>query len=184
MNFPLSPEIISAVLGPYGPLEKVRANWPLVEAGLDAAEIYSPLCAVAAISTIAAESGSFSPMKKSGGPAYLANLYAKFYGRGFIQITGRRDYGHFGREIGQDLIENPDAALDPRIAAGILAVYFKERNVRVLADQQNWEMVRRRVRPALTEWPRFIDVVTKLLSALNNPLPASPVAISHEAIDD
>jgi hypothetical protein len=183
MNFPVSIATISAILGPFGPIENVRANWPLVEAALDAAEIYSPLCAVAAISTIAAESGSFSPMK-SGGPANLANLYAKFYGRGFIQITGRRDYGHFGREIGQDLIENPDAALDPRIAAGILAVYFKERNVRVLADQQNWEMVRRRVRPALTEWPRFIDVVTKLLSALNNPLPASPVAISHEAIDD
>ena len=56
--------------------------------------------------------------------------------------------------------------------------------MRVLADQQNWEMVRRRVRPALTEWPRFIDAATKLVSALNNPPPASPVAISHEAIDD
>lgn len=60
MNFPLPPEIISAILGPYGPLANVRANWPLVEAALDRRDIYSPLSAVAAISTIGIETGTFS----------------------------------------------------------------------------------------------------------------------------
>ena len=121
MNFPLSPELISAILGPYGPLENVRANWPLVEAALDNRGVYSPLAGVAAISTIAVETGRFYPMRERGGPTYLANLYenrrdlgntnpgdgATFCGRGFVQITGRLNYTHYGQEVGQDLVGNP-----------------------------------------------------------------------------
>ncbi len=187
MNFPLSPEIISAILGPYGPLGNVRANWPLVEAALDKREIYSPLSAVAVISTIAVETGTFCPIKERGGPTYLSNLYdnrkdlgnltpgdgVKYRGRGFVQITGRANYVHFGSEIGQDLEANPDLALDPAVAADILALFFHERHIPLYADQQNWEMVRRRVNGGLTGWPRFFDAVTKLVTALNNPPPAA-----------
>jgi hypothetical protein len=187
MNFPLPAEIISAILGPYGPLENVRANWPLVEAALDSREIYSRFTGVAAISTIAVETGAFWPIKERGGRTYLANLYenrkdlgnvypgdgALFRGRGFIQITGRWDYKHFGEEIGRDLEEDPDLALDPAVAAEILALYFEERHIPDYADQQNWEMVRRRVNGGLTGFPRFMDAVTKLVSALNNPPPAA-----------
>jgi hypothetical protein len=192
MNFPLPPEIISAILGPYGPLQNVQNNWPLVETMLDGRGIYSPLCAVAAISTIAVETGTFCPIKERGGPAYLTNLYenrkdlgndqpgdgVKFRGRGYIQITGRADYAHFGSECEVDLISNPDLALDPSVSAAILALYFEERQIGEYADQQNWEMVRRRVNGGLTGWPRFIDAVTKLVSALENPPP--PAGTSQE----
>jgi len=186
MNFPLPVELISAILGPYGPPENVSANWPLVEAALDKWGVYtSPYCGVAAIATIAVESGNFSPVKERGGPTYLTNLYenrkdlgntepgdgAKFRGRGFIQITGRWDYEHFGSELGVDLVGNPDLALGPDVSADILALYFKERHIPFYADQQNWEMVRRRVNGGLTGMPRFMDAVTKLVSALKNPPP-------------
>lgn len=194
MNFPLSVEIIAAILGPFGPIENVRANWPLVEAAMDARDVYTPLGAVAAIATIAVETGRFSPLRERGGPTYLANLYenrkdlgnvnpgdgARFCGRGFIQITGRWDYAHFGSEIGRDLENNPDLALDPAVAADILALYFHERHIPAYADQQNWEMVRRRVNGGLTGWPRFIDAITKLVSALKNPPPAA-AGTSQEA---
>jgi predicted chitinase len=193
MNFPLSPELISAILGPYGPLDRVRANWPLVEAALDKRQVYTPLSAVAAIATIGVETGRFYPIREQGGPTYLANLYenrkdlgnvnpgdgVKFCGRGFIQITGRVNYEHFGAEIGQDLANNPDLALSPAVAADILALYFHERHIPEYADQQNWEMVRRRVNGGLTGWQRYIDAVTKLVTALNNPPPAA--GISQEA---
>ena len=192
MNFPLPPEILSAILGPYGPLQNVQNNWPLVETMLDGRGIYSPLCAVAAISTIAVETGTFCPIKERGGPAYLTNLYenrkdlgndqpgdgVKFRGRGYIQVTGRADYAHFGSECEVDLISNPDLALDPSVSAAILALYFEERQIGEYADQQNWEMVRRRVNGGLTGWPRFIDAVTKLVSALENPPP--PAGTSQE----
>lgn len=189
MNFPLSPEIIAAILGPYGPLDRVRMNWPIIEAALDRRGVYSPLSAVAAISTIAVETGRFYPIREQGGPTYLTNLYenrkdlgnvnpgdgARFCGRGFVQITGRANYTRFGSEIGKDLAANPDLALDPSIAADILALFFHERHIPEYADQQNWEMVRRRVNGGLTGWQRFIDAVTKLITALNNPPPAAGI---------
>jgi hypothetical protein len=192
MKFPLTVPLISAILGPYGPLQNVANNWPLVESALDGCMIYSPLCAVAAIATISVETGTFSPIKERGGPQYLTNLYenrkdlgndepgdgVKFRGRGFVQITGRADYVYYGKEIGRDLISNPDLALDPSVAAAILATFFFERHIRDYADQQNWEMVRRRVNGGLTGWPRYIDAVTKLVSALKTPPP--PAGIQTE----
>lgn len=193
MNFPLPAEVISAILGPYGPIDNVNKNWPLVEAALDRRFIYSPFCAVAAIATIAVETGTFCPIKERGGPTYLTNLYenrkdlgntnpgdgAMFRGRGFVQITGRSNYAHFGSEIGQDLIASPDLALDPSVAADLLALFFHERHIPPYADQQNWEMVRRRVNGGLTAFPRFMDAITKLVAALRNPPPE--VATSQEA---
>lgn len=187
MNFPLPVELIAAILGPYGPADNVAANWPILEAALDKRAIYTPLTAVAVIATVSVETGTFSPVKERGGPTYLTNLYenrkdlgnvnpgdgVKYRGRGFVQITGRWDYEHFGQEIGEDLESNPDLALDPVISADILALYFHERHIPLYADQQNWEMVRRRVNGGLTGWPRFIDAVTKLTTALNNPPPVA-----------
>lgn len=181
MNFPIDVETISGVLGPYGPIESVRANWPLVEAALDAAGIYSPMTAVAAIATISVETGCFFPIKERGGPAYLTDLYdgrkdlgndepgdgVKFCGRGFIQITGRWDYQHFGTETGHDLIGNPGLAMDPAVAAYVLAHFFKERGIPQFANARNWPMVRRRVNGGMNGWERFSDVVTKLITALN-----------------
>jgi predicted chitinase len=97
----------------------------------------------------------------------------KFCGRGFVQITGRANYSHFGSEIGQDLVSNPDLALDPAIASEIFALFFLERHIAMFADQQNWEMVRRRVNGGLNGFSQFIDTVTKLVTALKNPPPAA-----------
>lgn len=192
MNFPLPLELISAIIDSWAQqsgvqtkssLGDVRANWPLVEAALDRRQVYTPFSGVAAIATIAVETGGFITITERGGPTYLAHMYenrkdlgnvnpgdgAKFRGRGFIQITGRANYAHFGSEIGKDLENNPGLALDPAVAADILALYFHERHIPVYADQQNWEMVRRRVNGGLTGWPHFIDAVTKLAAALKNP---------------
>jgi predicted chitinase len=191
MNFPLDAAAISRILGPFGPLANVTANWPLVEAALDRREIYSPSTAVAAIATIGVECGNFYPVKERGGPAYLTDLYegrtdlgnnhvgdgARFRGRGFVQITGRFNYTHYGTELARDLAANPDLALDPAIAAEILALFFHERKIPQFAEAANWEMVRRRVNGGMNAWPKFIGFVDGLLAALNN----SPVSTGQEA---
>jgi len=42
-------------------------------------------------------------------------------GRGYVQLTHKSNYIRAGRELGVDLVGNPDLAMDPAIAARILA---------------------------------------------------------------
>lgn len=45
----------------------------------------------------------------------------KFHGRGYVQLTGRRNYELMGDRMDLPLAENPDYALEPDVAAFILA---------------------------------------------------------------
>ena len=49
----------------------------------------------------------------------------KYRGRGFIQLTGKKNYREIGALIGEDLVNNPDKVNDPVIAAKSSAAYFK-----------------------------------------------------------
>lgn len=44
----------------------------------------------------------------------------RFKGRGYVQITGRRNYSDWSRRLGVDLLKNPELAADPRFAVKIL----------------------------------------------------------------
>ena len=66
----------------------------------------------------------------------------KFKGRGFIQITGRFNYETYLHKLAVDLIGNPDLALQPTIAAEIVAQYFKDRGCDKFCNTQNWTEVR------------------------------------------
>lgn len=53
-----------------------------------------------------------------------------YYGRGYIQLTHQNNYDAMGKRIGvPDLAKNPDKALDPKIAAKIMAAFMKDRGV-------------------------------------------------------
>lgn len=51
----------------------------------------------------------------------------KYRGRGFIQLTGKDNYGAASRGIGIDLVANPDRAATPEIAAKVAVWYWKSR---------------------------------------------------------
>lgn len=46
--------------------------------------------------------------------------YYPWYGRGYVQLTWEDNYKKASKEIGVDLISNPDVALNPTVAAKIL----------------------------------------------------------------
>lgn len=108
----------------------------LKEQGID-----DPQMALYALATIKVETGSFKPISEySGGYAYegrkdLGNTQPgdghRFMGRGFIQLTGRANYESYGRQLGVDLVNNPELANDPQIAARVLALYLKNHEGRI-----------------------------------------------------
>lgn len=181
-----SSEQIAAALGSKFPRANIERNWPLICSALEKLGISSQACEIAAAATMGVETGSFSPIKERGGPAYFVRLYwadkdkarelgnlsaedaVDFRGRGDVMITGRGNYTHYGQRIGVDLVANPDRALDPEVAAGILAHFFSERRIDKLAVAGDWERVRRRVNGGLNGWADFSGYVTRL-AALRAP---------------
>jgi predicted chitinase len=76
----------------------------------------------------------------AGGPEAIANvIYGgrmgntaqgdgfKYRGRGIIQLTGKDNYAKYGKMLGLDLVNNPDLASDPKVAAMIAVAYWKSR---------------------------------------------------------
>ena len=85
--------------------------------------------------------GTMQPIKERGGEAYFHRMYdiqgarpakarelgnvtpgdgVRYAGRGFVQITGRSNFLRASRELGVDLIGNPDLAMRPDIAAAVM----------------------------------------------------------------
>jgi hypothetical protein len=46
--------------------------------------------------------------------------YYPYYGRGYVQLTHSDNYDKAGKVVGQDLVKDPDLALDPAIAAAVM----------------------------------------------------------------
>lgn len=91
---------------------------------------------------------------------------AKYHGRGYIQLTGRSNYRNYGARIGINLEESPDLALDPAIAAMILCLYFKDRDICSMAIRHDWQAVRRAVNGGLNGWAEFHHYVSTLLEII------------------
>jgi putative chitinase len=123
-------------------------NPAMAEAG-----IKTNLAKAAFLAQLAQESAGFTAMEEfaSGadyeGRADLGNTQpgdgVRFKGRGFIQITGRANYGSAGRALGLDLIGNPALAATTENAARIAAWYWQTRNINAPADAGDFVRVTR-----------------------------------------
>jgi Putative peptidoglycan binding domain len=90
---------------------------------------------------------------------------ARYHGRGFIQLTGRANYAKYGQLLGVPLEDDLDLALTAPVAAGILALYFKDHGLAAVARKGDWEGVRRGVNGGLNGWDRFSGLVQALEKA-------------------
>lgn len=175
--------------------DAVRVNryWPLIASALEDEGIGDDAVLAAAAATLRAELGPyFSPVAEhvpSGADPYtyfeshygvgtnvgknLGNTQVgdgyKYRGRGFIQLTGRSNYGTFGRRIGVDLLSNPDLALESTNAARVFAAYFKDRGVADAARKGDWRAVRRLVNGGYNGWDTFDGVIQKIGNLISLP---------------
>jgi predicted chitinase len=173
-SFALTPMQIGTICGCAG--ANVEQHWPGLQKAMAECGLDNHASMVAAIATIGTEVPSFLPINEYGGNAYFTKMYegrkdlgntqpgdgARYHGRGYIQLTGRANYRSYGQKLGLPLEQNPDLALQPEVAARILARYMKDRGIDKLAARGDWQGVRRAVNGGLNGWDRFSALVNQL----------------------
>lgn len=135
-----------AMIFPFTPRPPIRRHLPHVLAALRDRGLTTGPLVLAALATIRAETEGFvpiaerpsrfntspggAPFDRYDGRADLGNQGppdgARFKGRGFVQLTGRANYARFGEAIGlgRTLLDEPDLACEPAIAARLLAAFL------------------------------------------------------------
>lgn len=79
----------------------------------------------------------------------------RFYGRGFIQLTGRQNYARYARLSGLDLLTNPNILVEDYDASARVAVtYFKDRVSVSDNDPSYFTAALRAVGGARSGWPK------------------------------
>jgi putative chitinase len=168
------PAITAALIQPLFPftsLANIAANLPHLLAALAAAGLTDLPMLLAALATIRAEAEPFLPLTEaesrfntspggrpgavSGHPfdlydhrADLGNLGppdgANFRGRGYVQLTGRANYGHYGARLSLDLVVTPTLAASPEPAATILAAFLADRQTAIRSALARNDLARAR----------------------------------------
>jgi putative chitinase len=161
----------------------VTVHLPNVLEALKAVDLSDRSMILMALGTIYAETGQFKPLVEykgdtnttPGGRAYdryddrsdLGNLGPPdgetFMGRGFVQVTGRANYLKYGPVVGEDLVANPDRAIDSVVASKIMAAYLKDREVaiRVATAEHNLADLRRLVNGGINGLDMFSSAYEK-----------------------
>jgi putative chitinase len=138
----------------------VEANAPLLWAALVKFGLGDEQMLLYALATVCVETGDFNPRSEGisryntapGGKPFAlydnrsslgnrgAGDGARFKGRGLIQLTGRDNYTRFGQKIGIKLVDNPERANEPLIAAEVFAAFLKDRESRLRNSLQRGRM--------------------------------------------
>lgn len=142
-----------AKMCPAAPLGNIKKYLPDVLTALKQRGLGDKHMVLMAIGTIRAETGRFEPLSEfksrfnSSPNGHPFDLYDgrkdlgnrgepdgnSFKGRGFVQLTGRANYQKFSGQLGlgNSLVDNPELANDPKVAADLLALFLKDREARI-----------------------------------------------------
>ncbi len=142
---------------PATPHGNIQTNLPFVEAGLRKLDLDDRQMLLMALGTIRAETAGFQPIPEGesryntapGGAPFglydppsqiaknLGNTQlgdgARYKGRGYVQLTGRDNYNRVGKQLGIDLVGNPDLGCDGATAGLILAQFLKNHETKIRA---------------------------------------------------
>ncbi len=178
------PEVTVAIvcrMFPQTPAEHIRTNLPFVCDALMAHELVDKPMVLMALATIRAETESFAPLSEGlshcntspGGHPFdlydhrrdLGNIGPpdgeRFKGRGFIQLTGRANYQRYSAALGlgRQLVDHPDLANDPSIAAQLLSSFLKdkERAIKEALLERHLKLARQLVNGSSHGLERFIE---------------------------
>lgn len=189
----VTPDMVRPMF-PQTPSGNIVKNLPFVFDGLRAKDLDDRQMLLMALGTIRAETAGFVPIPEGkskyntapGGVPFglydpptqiaknLGNTQpgdgARFKGRGFVQLTGRDNYGRVGKQTGVDLLGNPDLGCDGATAGLILAQFLKnnEQKIRDALSRNDLKTARRLVNGGslgLEEFSEAYNTGTKTLPA-------------------
>jgi len=165
---------------PFTPVGNIKRNLPFVLEALKRAGLHDRLMVLMALATIRAETESFEPVAEgqsrfntspSGHPFDLYDNRAdlgnrgepdggRYRGRGYVQLTGRHNYGKYGDKIGLGgkLLDEPDLACKPDVAGDLLAAFLgeREREIKEALLDQDFARARRLVNGGSHGLDRFV----------------------------
>jgi len=166
---------------PFTPLGNIEENLPPVCEALTKTELTDKPMVLMALATIRAETESFEPVAEgrsrfnTSPNGHPFDLYdhrrdlgnqgppdgERFRGRGYIQLTGRFNYEHYGKALGlgKRLLSEPELASDPLIAGMLLAAFLKdkERQIKEALLEGDLRAARRLVNGGSHGLDRFTD---------------------------
>ena len=145
-------------LFPFTRASSIANNLPYVTAALAAFGLTDVNMIAVALGTIRAETEGFAPIAEltshfntlPGQAAFSAYENrmgnkrpgdgARYKGRGYVQLTGRDNYIKYGGMLGIPLVDNPDSACAPEIAACLLAGFIADNRERLKTALANKDL--------------------------------------------
>jgi peptidoglycan hydrolase-like protein with peptidoglycan-binding domain len=141
LELPLTVDFVNSLF-PGAKASTVQRHLPYVAAALRAVGLLDKPMILAALGTIRAETDGFAPIAefpsqyntRPGMPPFssydgrLGNKQPgdgyRYRGRGFVQLTGLTNYQTYGAKINVDIVNSPDLANAPEVAAVLLATFL------------------------------------------------------------
>lgn len=182
----VTPELVRALAGPaFCSADRAALLAPALRRAVDEAGADTPERAASLLAHLCWESGQFRFFVESeeaarayeGRVRTLGNTEpgdgVRFRGRGFIHLTGRRNYAAAGEALGLELEQEPDIAGDLEVAARVAAWFWRTRGLNELVDVGDHRGVTQAINGAASDGPpsyhqkreRYRTLCLALLSA-------------------
>lgn len=183
----INAELLYAVF-PNRARDNIQRDVGYLSAAMKEFQISDPRIAAVIVATIAVETPDFNaydeprasfntkdqPFDLYEGKASLGNTQpgdgARFHGRGYLGLTGRANYTKMSTRLGlgMRLVDSPEDAKSPEVAARVVCAYFIDRLPRLqdALDRNDLMAIRRLVSGAPTQMPQFSDAYAKVLAKL------------------
>lgn len=160
----------------------IAALGPALPVVLPEFEIATPRRIEHFLAQAAHESAGFSTTEEIGGASYFARYDgradlgnvnpgdgARYHGRGIFQLTGRANYRRIGRLLGLDLEGKPELAADPVVSLRIACLYWSDRKIGPMADDDDLLRVTRAInggKNGLDDRRRYLGIAKREIARL------------------
>lgn len=174
LDFPLTADQIADSVG--APRRNVRANWPLLQEACARLGVTDRQALLVLVAISLRESGMRPILEYASGEDYEGRVRGlgndrlgdgpRYKGRGYIQLTGRANYRHYGQKLGFPLEKDPDLALRGDVAALVAVRYWQDRGVVSAARRGDWRSANRAVAGDDTGYTVMMKNLARLQAAI------------------